>query len=1007
MKKLKKLVLISGLTAIIIYGAILICLPGCKGKKSIDSSNTLNTSLSEENFFTVPGSDKIWVYYWWLKGNVTKESITHDLEEMKKKGIGGFLLFDSRGYHDDYSTGIVPVPLQIKMEFMSQEWREMVKHTMQESARLGLEMSINLANTGGSLRGPWDLGQDGPRKLIWSSARVDGPMMISMILKKPEDKRFYQEVSLIAVKTKSGEGSIDNKFQVDLNGNWSDVLEPGKNSAVTEKIIVLDNKVIDGQFQWDVPEGEWRIFRFGSHVIADVGSVDILNKEAVIKYFDLMGTEILNDAGPLAGKTLKYLYNVSWEGGEPNWTPGFAQEFIKFRGYEINNYMPVLAGIIVEDHSLSLRFMRDYFRTVSDCFVENCYKTIGQLCNARGVRWHSENGGPWQRNAAMFKEADMLSFWGANDIPQGEFWSANLQDLTNKTNSRYTSMASHIYEQPISAIEAFTHMTTHWSKYPGFLKPFADNNFIDGSNMFIWHTFTASPPEIGMPGFEYFAGTHINPRVTWWEMSGNFISYLGRCQYILRKGGFVADVCCYVSDKNYVRWGRGKKWNEKSTLQLNPGYTFDLLNTEILVDRLSVKDRRLVLPDGMNYKLLVVDLEDQTIPEEALKKIIELAKNGATIVLGKNKPNRTSGLKDYPECDQEVVKMADELWGEDESKSTKRRLGKGKVMSGVSMETVMKEEKILPDFEGPYEYIHRKSNNLDIYFICGTGEAECVFRVKNKIPQIWNPVNGRVSDEVNYRFSDDGRTVVPVNLPENGSVFIVFSGRKERNYITSIAGPEGGLEITGRNKDTLKLVLWKSGNYNLTSSRKKTWEINGEVGAPVKLTGPWDVAFTPGWGAPEKTTFENLIQWNDHPDKGIKYFSGTGTYKQVFNLTADQTEGPGRLQLGQVFNLARVWLNGKDLGVVWTAPWMVDISDAEIAGENNLEIEVANCWANRLIGDAGLPEGKRYTRTNVRLLPDRGEYRDYQAFSAKDTLLPSGLIGPVYIEFGKEHEIIF
>lgn len=559
-------------------------------------------------------------------------------------------------------------------------------------------------------------------------------------------------------------------------------------------------------------------------------------------------------------------------------------------------------------------------------------------------------------------------------------------------------MAAHIYGKPLAAIEAFTHMTTHWSKYPAFLKPIADNNFIDGTNMFIWHTFTASPPEIGKPGYEYFAGTHINPRVTWWNESGSFMDYLSRCQYLLRKGRFVADICTYTSDKNYVRWGRGKQWDENSSLKLKQGYTFDLLNTDVLVNRLRVKGGKLVLPDGMNYKMLVVDLEDKTIPLDAIQKILSLSRAGATIVLGQNKPERTPGLKHYPRADRRVNRMANELW--DNARD-------GKVIIGTTMEQVLEQKGISPDFEGPFEYIHRSCENAEIYFICGTGKAECTFRVQDKKPQFWNPANGNISDVVNYHLTDDGRTVIPITLPQYGSTFVIFTGTKENNYITSVSGPDDGLIIKHREGDTLNFVLWKSGDYSLTNSLKKTNEIKAEVDPAIALDKPWEVSFTPGWGAPAKTRFDKLTLWNLNSDPGIRYFSGTGTYKTSFILSEEQAKGPCLLNLGKVCDIARVRLNDKDLGVVWTAPWSVDITNARKTGENELEIEVTNCWANRLIGDAGLSEDKRFTHTNVRQLPDRGKYRDYEAFSVKDSLLSSGLQGPVSISFGKEEEIIF
>jgi hypothetical protein len=220
-----------------------------------------------------------------------------------------------------------------------------------------------------------------------------------------------------------------------------------------------------------------------------------------------------------------------------------------------------------------------------------------------------------------------------------------------------------------------------------------------------------------------------------------------------------------------------------------------------------------------------------------------------------------------------------------------------------------------------------------------------------------------------------------------------------------VSGPEGGLQVTSQNDDNFEFVIWRSGDYKLKSHGKKSWEIKEDVLPPVNITTPCVVHFTPGWGAPEIIVFEDLIEWNRHSDKGIKYFSGTGTYKFTFPLTAEQVGGPCRLQLGTVFNIAHIRLNGNDMGVLWTAPWILDITDSVKEGKNEMEIEVVNCWANRLIGDAGLPKNKRFTRTNVRLLPDRGKYRSYEAYSAKDSLLPSGLLGPVMIEFGKEDSV--
>ena len=184
----------------------------------------------------------------------------------------------------------------------------------------------------------------------------------------------------------------------------------------------------------------------------------------------------------------------------------------------------------MKSSEISQRFVRDYSRTISDCFMVNCYERLDGLCKEAGLKWHAESGGPWRRESLLLAEADALSFWGRNDMPQGEFWWPG-QPIVGRGNGRLVAMAGHIYGRPLISIEAFTHMQPHWSAYPAALKPGADAAFCDGVNRFVWHTFSASPPEFGKPGIVYFAGTHLNPNVTWYEhAAGPFLSYLARCQ---------------------------------------------------------------------------------------------------------------------------------------------------------------------------------------------------------------------------------------------------------------------------------------------------------------------------------------------------------------------------------------------------------------------------------------------------------------------------------------------
>jgi hypothetical protein len=913
----------------------------------------------EAKFRTPPPAERPWVYYWWVKGNVTRQSIKRDLEEMKAKGIGGFLLFDARGYGE----WITPPP-PAATEFLSPQWRELVRFTMSEAHRLGLSMSMNLSTDGGALRAPWSTGANAPKKLIWTSTRVSGPRRFEIELAKPEQAHFW-EVALLAVEGAAGPDGTGN-----LSERWAEIDFTRKKPApVSGRVIDLAEKARGGRLVWDVPAGDWTILRFGGATMDQMyereaaqglkydRDVDILNTAAVEDHFNKMAKLFLADAGPLAGKTLTYFYNVSWEGASPTWTPGFDRDFQKYRGYDWRPYLPVLAGLTVKDESTSRRFLEDYSRTIGDCFLNNCYRRLGELTHQAKMSWHSESGGPWEREKPLFRYSDQLAFWGANDMPQGEFWHQHtVKDIDGtrvmQSNMRSVAMSAHIYGRTLVAAESFTDMHPHWKEYPAVLKPDIDSAFIDGTNHVVWHTFDGSPAEFGKPGLAYFAGTHLNPNVTWWNDAGAFLSYLGRSQVMLRHGRFVADACVYASNNNYLHWGRGKVWHGKASLQLPAGYTYDLLNTEVLLSRLAVRNGALVLPDGIEYRMLVLDLEDDVVPVAVMKKIVEL---------GKRRPERVPGLASA-DADSQLRSLAVELWGGNETPHI-RRFGAGRIIRDVPLNEALKAQSIPPDFEGPFEYNHRRAADADIYFVTGSGRQECNFRVKGRQPEFWDAVSGSVRDAATWRATSDGRTAVQLDLPENGSVFVVF-------------------------------------RRAASASSAKAQDVQWTKALPVE--GPWQVTFAPPVGQGSSASFPRLTPWNENPRDDIRFFAGTATYRARFEVDAARTGLRARLQLGEVKNIARVRLNGKPLGVVWTAPWTVDLTGLLRAGGNEIEIDVTNTWANRLIGDASLTESQRVTRTMVRRSPDDNKkYANLRGYLATDPLLRSGLLGPVRVEFAQ------
>ncbi len=901
----------------------------------------------DENFRNVPVADRPWCYWWWINGHVDKETITSDLEAMRRVGFGGLLMFDARGYWDDKGHVVLPQP---KMEFMSPQWRELLAFGIREAARVGLQVSVNLSSCAGALKGPWEVGADAPKRLICQTTALAEGRRFDAVLTKPERKYFW-DIATFAVKYGGAALAGNAEWGNAGDGVYTMSAASGKRldgqAAVehrtAEQIVDLTDTVdAQGRLAWEVPQGQWALVRFGFTTIdGHEYDVDVLDPNAVEGHFNRMGKAILADAGPLAGTTLTHFYSVSWEGAVPTWTGAFEREFATYRGYAIRPWLPVLAGFVLKSEEESQAFVSDYRRTRNDCFRDNFYGTMLALSHRHGLKWHAESGGPWVRTPEVFGEADQLAFLARTDMPQGEFWYTTSADRRGRQMSRPQAIAAHIYGKRLAAAEAFTHMVRHWSPSPAVLKRAGDESFVDGVNQLVWHTFTCSPKEFGVPGSEYFAGTHINPKVTWFEQAAPFMTYLGRCQHLLRQGHFVADVCAYVGDVPYQHWGRyTTKWYDRATLELPPGHAYDVITTEALLERASAKDGAIVLPDGMTYGVLAVDLTEPQAPLAALRKIAELKQAGVPVVFGTRRPQRTPGLA---AGDDQALRLGEELWAD-----------------SPSLAGILNERNLPPDFEGPFEYTHRRDGATDIYFVAGTGKAECAFRVSGKQPELWDPVSGKIDAEVAWQAAADGRTRVTLDLPQDGSAFVVFR--------------RPGPEITGQ---------------------------RSEAGVPVQVLnveGSWDVRFQAGRGAPEQAVFPTLVDWTKHADSGIRFFSGTATYSKTFEVTAEQAARKAVLQLGEVFALAQVRANGKDLGVVWTAPWQAELTGALQAGANQLEIEVTNPWANRLIGDAGLPPEQRITKSNLQYEKGPRTLKAYQGYASEDPLQPSGLLGPVRLE---------
>jgi len=729
------------------------------------------------------------------------------------------------------------------------------------------------------------------------------------------------------------------------------------------QIVDLTSKLdTQGNLTWAAPAGAWTVLRIGYRNTGKRNApapkeasgleCDKFDRKTVAFHFDSYVGKIIEDAQAVKSRAVAGVLVDSWEAGTQNWSPVFRAEFRKRRGYDVLPYLPAYAGFIVGDREITRRFLCDARQTGSDLVSENFYGTLAERAHKRGMRLYAESCGG---NGAGVMVADGLQHYRYADIPMTEAGRPMREAVS----------AAHLAGKPVVAMEAYTQGGgANWADCPASLKPGGDSFFCAGISRIVFHTYAHNPAvEKIYPGPAFWKyGLPFSRGQTWWEMGRSWITYLSRCQFLLQRGEAVADALYFYGEEPSgpipgVFTKRGP--NADAWVELPKGYDFDLLPAEFLINELSFRRGLLAGPDGAAYRLLVLRDSDRLTPEAAAK-IRKLVKAGAT-ALGP-KPRRSPSLNGYPQCDTAVRAIGDEVWGDCDGKTvTQHRFGKGCVLWGVTVAEALKTMGLQPDFtftcndaNGDVRFTHRRDGDADIYFVAnqtqGPVEVEAGFRVSGKRPEIWDPVTGQRREALAFR-QGGGRTLLPLHFERNGSIFVVF--RK------AVAVDEAGAARS--NEPAFKEAL--------------------------TLKGPWSVSFESGWGAPESAVFETLKDWTQQPEDGLKYYSGTAAYRASFDWTAPQS-GRVRVDLGEVGVIAEVFVNGMPCGIAWTQPYRVDISRALKPGRNELEVRVANTWANRLIGDERLPAEQRRTWTT------------YHGFKADTPVcgFRSGLLGPVTVQ---------
>ncbi len=754
----------------------------------------------------------------------------------------------------------------------------------------------------------------------------------------------------------------------------------------------------EGRLRWDAPPGAWTILRYVCMVTGERLKVpspasdglasDHLNAEATRLHMNEVIARLKKGFGDdLSKMGVTNFYLPSYEVVGKVWSPVFAGEFQRRRGYALTRYLPAIFGAQIGNPETTERFLFDYQKTLGEVVVDAYYRTTAEVARAHGFQVKSEAGGPGP--PIHTPPIESLQAYGALDNVQGEFWPFRpTSDAINVIKE--PASAAHIYGKRRVHLESFT-SSRHWGEGPQDLKASADRVFCEGGNHFVWHTWTHNSPAAGLPGWVYGAGTHLNRNVTWWPQAPAFLHYLARGSFLLQRGNFVADVLYYYGDG-----GASFVGPRRNPASLGPGYDYDVVNAEVILTRLSVRDGRLTLPDGTNYGVLVLP-ERPDIHPAVLAKLEQLVQAGA-VVIGP-RPQRASGLEGFAASDARVRELAARLWADlDGRERTRRRHGAGRVVQGRTEREILAELGVSPDFTGPpaLDFTHRRDGDTEIYFVrnqeATAFQGAATFRVSGKAPELWDPRTGTIAPAGIFQRVEGG-TEVTLQLAPLGSVFVVFRGRLPSLSIAAVA-PSAGIEVRDGHPH---LVTERAGTYSVTfgSGLRSNLTVPPLPGL-LMLDSDWTVDFASPAGAPPRLALNRVGPWTQSSAPEVKYFTGTGTYRRTFALPDGWRARAPRveLDLGRLWAIGEVRVNGTPFGVVWTYPFRVDCTAALRDGPNVIEVEVVGTWHNRLVGEArgAVP---KWTRTHV-TASQRGLGREMQTGPwAKLDPIDAGLFGPV------------
>ena len=898
---------------------------------------------------------------WWWPGNpVSLEEITWELEQMHKVGIRGV-----------EQITMAPVYEKGNISYLSDEFMEMVKHTVKEARRLDMEVSFNFGGPFWIIGGAWVPEEDKSKDMIPTFIDLTGP---DHFIGPLPDKLIKTQRSWEIYKQK-------------LSGNEK-LLAVVAGKVVDHKIddnslTIVTTKVEDGIIDWQVPEGKWRLMAFWLATNDAHDAVDHFNKAAMDRYCNYLGTKFKTIIGDEFGKTVDSFFCDSFElpslASGIKWSAGLLEKFKKIKGYDLLPYLPAIWWDVGE---ISPKIRYDVNDFLNQVGLDSFFSTFLNWCEANGIKGRIQPYG---------FETDILKSAGMTHIPEMEITPGEKGQHpwfdTRIGPKKYVASGAHIYGRNTVSVEAFTFL--HWERYRATLEEIkiaADGFLRSGATKFYNHGFSFLPERDLAPSRRMPWAPQINPTNVWWKYYPKLTEYIARCSYVLRQGSFAPDIAIYsplanqwtLNALNSRKWTRDFDWDQLGNLLISNGYDFDLLNDDALQNIAGFENGMIKIRD-MEYKILLLP-NIESMPLKTLKTIKKYAREGGIVIALDRVPAYSTGLTDYQNKDKELLALIREMFKEPVGRDivSMLRYGKGKThyiknvinrkiwwdqFSSIQdpfIDTI--KQYVLPDFGIDFAYegirknkgltfLHRKLSNADIYFITNIQDQPSTipvnFRVINRTVWEWNPYSAKITQLFHYK-ENEKSIEVPLNLKPYESTILVFEKDKSIDHVydTNLS------EVYKVNNNFVSGIAEQNGVYHLNLNRNgrsvsKTIMVS-DIPSHFVISGNWNMILESEYFGRVERNISFLKSWTDDPE--TRHFSGTAKYTIEFELPEEyiQKEISLLFDPGKLGNVAEIILNDNQAGIIWMRGQTIDVTQFLRVGKNDLIIFVTNTNINRV-----------------------------------------------------------